>query len=79
MAVVALFTDIISSKGTVSVGLIHDMNGLATGPSINLALMAVEAAKHHLLWDRNDSEDSHSELMVYLVNFRGSWNTAWDP
>lgn len=65
MAVAGLFTDIISSsegsKGTVSVGLIHGMNGLAMGPSINLALMAVEAAKHHLFWDRNDSEDSHSE------------------
>ena len=65
MAVAGLFTDIISSsdgsKGTVSVGLIHGMNGLAMGPSINLALMAVETAKHHLLWDRNDSEDSHSE------------------
>ena len=68
MAVAGLFTDIISSsdgsKGTVSVGLIHGMNGLAMGPSINLALMAVEAAKHPLFWDRNDSEDSQSETDI---------------
>lgn len=61
LAVVGLFTDFVAGRGGLidSRPLFYDVSALTLAPTIDLALMAVEATKYHLLWDGTDSLDDH--------------------
>jgi hypothetical protein len=58
LAIMGLFTDIIGEGGGFFDSRSFNHDAFASTPRINLALMAVDAAKYHLLWNRVDCSES---------------------
>ncbi len=58
LVVLGLFTDIIAEGGGFFESRSFVYDAFALAPRIDLALMAVDAAKYHLLWNRVDGNES---------------------